>query len=59
MQHALRNQPQEVTKMIIARGMKMASILLLKSLQTVEVNFVSSFKKYGDIFKLELGKVDF
>lgn len=34
----------------------MASILLLKSLQTVEVNFVSSFKKYGDIFKLELGK---
>lgn len=58
MQHALRNQPQEVMKMIIARGMKMASILLLKSLQTVEVNFVSSFKKYGDIFKLELGKVD-
>lgn len=55
-QHALRNQPPEIMKMIIARGMKMASILLLKSLQTVEVNFVSSFKKYGDIFKLELGK---
>ncbi|XP_015767061.1 PREDICTED: polynucleotide 5'-hydroxyl-kinase NOL9-like [Acropora digitifera] len=57
-QHALRNQPPEIMKMIIARGMKMASVLLLKSLQTVEVNFVSSFKKYGDIFKLELGKVD-
>ena len=56
-QDVLQNQPPEVMKKALVRSRKSATVLLMKSLQTVETNFVCSFQRFHDIFSLNLGKV--
>ena len=57
LQDALQNQPSDVIKKILARAKKAAVVLLISSLQSVEMNFVCSFQSFQDIFSLDLGKV--
>lgn len=56
-QDVLQNQPPEVMKKALVRSRKSATVLLMKSLQTVETNFVCSFQRFHDIFSSNLGKV--
>lgn len=58
-QDVLQNQPPEVMKKVLVRSRKSATVLLMKSLQIVETNFVCSFQRFHDIFSLNLGKVSF
>lgn len=59
LQNALQRQPSEVMKKALVRARKAATVLLLKSLQTVEMKFVCSFQSFQDIFNLDLGKVQY
>ena len=56
-QDVLQNQPPEVMKKALVRSRKLATVLLMKSLQTVETNFVCSIQRFHDIFSSNLGKV--
>ena len=56
-QDVLQNQPPEVMKKALVRSRKSATVLLMKSLQTVETNFVCSIQRFHDIFSSNLGKV--
>ena len=56
-QDVLQNQPPEVMKKALVRSRKSATVLLMKSLQTRETNFVCSIQRFHDIFSSNLGKV--
>lgn len=53
---ALQNQPSEVIKKALTRAKKASAVLLMRSVQSVEMNFVCSFQSFQDIFSLDLGK---
>ena len=57
LQDALQNQPSEVMKKALVRAKKAATVLVIKSLQTIEATFVCSLQSFHDIFSLDLGKV--
>ena len=59
LQNALQNQPNNVVKMALLNRKRASSVLLVKSLQTVEMNFVCSFQKFQGIFNLNHQKVKF
>lgn len=52
LQNALQNQPNDIVKMALLNRKRASSVLLMKSLQTVEMNFVCSFQKFQGIFNL-------
>ena len=54
---ALQNQPSEVIKKALTRAKKASAVLLMRSVQSVEMNFVCSFQSFQDVFSLDLGKV--
>ena len=54
---ALQNQPSEVIKKALTRAKKASAVLLMRSVQSVEMNFVCSFQSFQDIFSLDFGKV--
>ena len=57
LKETLQRQPSEVFKKALVRAKKAASVLLMRSLETVETTFVSSFQCFEQIFSLDLGKV--
>ena len=59
LQDALQNQPSEMMKKALVRAKKAATVLVMKSLKTIEATFVCSLQSFHDnfIFSLDLGKV--
>ncbi|XP_078342508.1 uncharacterized protein LOC144628299 [Oculina patagonica] len=56
LKESLHSQPSELFKKAMVRAKKAASILLMRSLESVETTFVCSFQGFEQIFSLDLGK---
>ncbi len=57
LKEALQSKPPELFKKVMLRAKKAASILLMRSLETIETTFVCGFQCFEQIFSLDLGKV--
>ena len=53
----LHTQSREIIKKAVTRAKNVSSVLLLKSLQTVQVEFICGIEHFQDIFHFDSGKV--